>query len=80
MTDTLINAAFLMALIGICEAIRSYRLKAEAAALHAEAEQAKAELQQFALLWNYGATEEAFEHLRECGFKTADTCQNGQSV
>ena len=29
---------------------------------------ARQELEEFVLLWNYGAISEAYEHLKQCGF------------
>lgn len=37
-----------------------------------DCERARLELQEFAVLFNYGATEEAYEHRRACGFKTVE--------
>jgi hypothetical protein len=60
-------------MIKACRKLR----QAETLAAHArheldECDQARQELQEFVVLFNYGATEEAYEHLRACGFKTVE--------
>jgi hypothetical protein len=45
-----------------------------------DCEQARHELQEFVVLFNYGATEEAYEHLRACGFKAVEPARPQRSV
>ena len=76
LTD-LVNLAVLALVIGISTMVKACRKlrQAETLAVNArrdreDCEQARRELQEFIVLFNYGATEEAYEHLRACGFQT----------
>lgn len=75
--EDLINLALLALVIGtMVKACRKLRhAETPAANAHREfedCEQARRELQEFVVLFNYGATEEAYEHLRTCGFRTVE--------
>lgn len=75
----LVNLAILAFVIGVSTLIKGCRKlrTAETAATEArqkleDCELARRELQEFIVLFNYGATEEAYEHLRACGFETVE--------
>lgn len=77
--EDLINLAILALVIGLstlakgCRKLRdTERLAAKVRRELEDCERARLELQEFAVLFNYGATEEAYEHLRACGFKTVE--------
>jgi hypothetical protein len=85
--EDLINLALLALVIGITTMIKACRKLRDAETLAATArrefedcEQARRELQEFVVLFNYGATEEAYEHLRACGFKTVEPARPQKSV
>lgn len=77
--EDLINLALLATVIGVSTMIKGCRRLRSAEQLAAkvrreleDCEQARSELQEFVVLLNYGATEEAYDHLRTCGFKTIE--------
>lgn len=77
--EALINLAPLALVIGITTMVKACRTlrhaETLAVAAHrelADCEQACRELREFAVLFNYGAREEAYEHLRACGFQTTE--------
>jgi hypothetical protein len=77
--EDLVNPAVLALVIGVCTPFKGMRKLYEAERLAAkvrcelaDCEQARRELQEFAVLFNYGAREEAYDHLRACGFKTTE--------
>jgi len=77
--EDLVNLAVLALVIGVCTPFKGMRKLYEAERLAAkvrrelaDCQQARRELQEFAILFNYGAREEAYEHLRTCGFRTAE--------
>jgi hypothetical protein len=78
--EDLINLTILAFIIGISTMIKGFRKLREAERLAAtvrreleDCEQARHELQEFAVLFNYGATEEAYEHLRTCGYEAVSS-------
>jgi hypothetical protein len=75
----LINFAILALVIGISTLIKGCRKLRTAETIATEAdrkledcEQVRRELQEFIVLFNYGATDEAYEHLCACGFATEE--------
>ena len=83
----LINFAFLASVIGLSTLIRGCRklqdaewLAAKVRRELADCEQARRELQEFAVLFNYGARDEAYEHLKACGFETAERARPRASL
>lgn len=76
--EDLINLAVLALVIGVCTLFKGMRklyaaerLAAQVRRELADCEQARRELREFVVLFNYGAREEAYERLRACGFQTA---------
>jgi hypothetical protein len=74
-----VNLAVLALVIGVstfaagCRKLRQAQEAAADARQELEdCEQARRELQEFILLFNYGATQEAYEHLTACGFETVE--------
>lgn len=77
--DVLVALALLALVIGVSTLFKGIRKLCEAECLAmkvrrelADCEQARRELQEFTMLFNYGAREEAYDHLRACGFKTTE--------
>jgi len=77
--EVVVNFAVLALVIGVSTLIKGMRKLFEADRLAtkmrrelADCEQARRELQEFAVLFNYGAREEAYDHLRACGSKTTE--------
>jgi hypothetical protein len=82
----IIDLSSLALVIGIITMIKGRRKLRGAQAAAADArrkledcEEACRELQEFVVLFNYGATQEAYEHLRACGFATTLKSQRPQS-
>ena len=59
-------------MIKACRKLRQAEIAAHARHELDECDQNRRELQEFVVLFNYDATEEAYEHLRACGFKTVE--------
>lgn len=85
--EDLINLALLALVIGISTMTKGCRklLEAELLAMKVrrsleDCERARLELQEFAVLFNYGAIEEAYEHFRACGFKTGERARPQRST
>ncbi len=85
--DVLVALAVLALVISVSTLVKGMRKLCEAERLVAkvrrelaDCEQARRELQEFAVLFNYGAREEAYEHLLACGFKTAEANRPQGSV
>jgi uncharacterized membrane protein len=62
--EDLVNVAVLALVIGVCTMFKGFRKLRETERLAA---QVRRELQEFAVLFNYGARDEAYEHLKTCG-------------
>lgn len=85
--EELVSISLLMLVIGFSMMIKGFRKLHEAKLLAAkvrceleECAQARQELQEFAVLFNYGARDEAYEHLRACGFRTAEPARPQRSA